>query len=173
MKKYFNSLPLIVLILLGTQLVAIAQPYSTAVGLRLGGHTRGVSVKKFVGGTTALEGIASIGRKSFMITGLFEKHTPFPSVDGFSWFFGGGAHVGFYDEGYYYFYSRTRSSKIDEDWTGWDNETGVGLDFIIGLEYKFQNAPVDIAVDLKPFVDFIRSEYFGYWDGALTLRFTL
>lgn len=173
MKKPIRSLLLLILISLVSQYAVLAQPYSTGVGLRLGGQTRGVSVKKFVGGTTALEGIASIGRKSFMITGLFEKHTPFPSVDGFSWFFGGGAHVGFYNEGYYYFYSRTRSSKFDDEWTGWDNETGVGLDFILGLEYKFQNAPVDIAVDLKPFVDFIRSEYFGYWDGALTIRFTL
>lgn len=173
MKQLIRSILLLILVSLVSQLAVQAQPYSTGVGLRLGGQTRGVSVKKFVGGTTALEGIASIGRKSFMITGLFEKHTPFPSVDGFSWFFGGGAHVGFYNEGYYYFYSRTRSSKFDDEWTGWDNETGVGLDFILGLEYKFQNAPVDIAVDLKPFVDFIRSEYFGYWDGALTVRFTL
>ena len=173
MKRQLVFLGLIFWALISHPTNTLAQAYSTGIGLRLGGLTQGVSVKKFVGGTTALEGIASIGRKSFMITGLFEKHTPFPSVDGFSWFFGGGAHVGFYDEGYYYFYSRTRASKFDENWGGWNTDIGVGLDFILGLEYKFQNAPVDIAVDLKPMVDFISREYFGYWDGAFTIRFTL
>lgn len=51
-----------------------------------------------------------------------------------------------------------------------DNTTLVGVDVILGLDYKFNNAPFNIGLDVKPFVDF----YDGttvLLDAALSLRF--
>jgi hypothetical protein len=161
----------ILLFLISTS--AFAQPYETGIGVRLGGITSGITVKHYTGSRTALEGIVSFGRHSFLITGLYEKHQQFPNAEGLSWFFGGGAHIGFFDENYgsgYYYYKYRGNKVIVFD----DSDSGLsfGADFIIGLDYKFKNAPVNLALDLKPFVDIVPG-FYGYWEGALTIRFTL
>jgi hypothetical protein len=38
------------------------------------------------------------------------------------------------------------------------------------MEYKFQNAPITVGLDIKPAFDFVDG-FPGYWDGALTARF--
>lgn len=150
-----------------------AQPYSTGIGLRLGGITSGITVKHFTGSNSALEGILSFGRHSLLLTGLYEKHTAFPKAEGLTWFFGGGAHIGFFERnyGYYEFYYRSHGNKIKYvDY--YDNRTSFGLDFIIGLDYKFKDAPVNLSLDVKPFFD-LSPGFYGYWEPALSIRFTL
>lgn len=153
---------------------ASAQQYATGIGLRLGGFNNGITVKHFVNSSGALEGIASFGRGSFRITGLYEKHTEFPTAKGLSWYFGGGAHVGFFTDEYGYaywrYYKRRGYVLVVDEYR--DNSVSIGADFILGLEYKFQKAPVNIGLDVKPFVDIVPG-VFGYWEGALSFRFTL
>src|SRR5437870_263426 len=81
-----------------------SQSYKTGIGLRLGGTAQGITVKHFINSDGALEGIVSFGWHSFLITGLYEKHQRFANAEGLSWFYGGGAHIGFYRYGYNYFY---------------------------------------------------------------------
>ena len=152
---------------------SIAQPYKTGIGIRLGGISQGITVKHFVNSNAALEGILSFGRHSVIITGLYEKHQPFPKADGLSWFYGGGLHVGFIsgDYSYYYFYYKSHKKVYVGDAFN-DSQSYVGADFILGMEYKFKDAPIALSLDLKPFVDFVPGVY-GYWEGALTFRFTL
>jgi len=149
-----------------------SQGYHNALGVRLGGLTTGITIKHFTTSTTALEGILGFSHRSFIVTGLFEKQKPIENAEGLSWFYGGGAHIGFFRYGgYYYYYGNGnphyRYYVLEEG----GSTAIVGLDFIIGLDYKFQNAPFDIGLDLKPFIDFQDGVY-GYWDGALSLRFT-
>jgi len=150
-----------------------AQPYSTGLGFRLGGISSGITVKHYTNSNTALEGILSFGRHAFLVTGLFEKHQPFPSAEGLSWYYGGGAHVGFFpnDYRYNYFYYKSHNNK-DKIYEHSDAGISLGADFIIGMDYKFQNAPVNLSLDVKPFIDLIPGVY-GYWEGALSVRFTL
>jgi hypothetical protein len=147
-----------------------AQSYHTGIGVRLGGLTSGLTVKHFVnpsGG--ALEGIASFGYRTFLITGLYEKHLPIQDAPGLMWYYGGGAHIGFFRYGGYYYVYRHGNSVYYVD--GPDGTSAVGgLDFILGLDYKFPNAPFNIGLDMKPFVDFHDGVY-GYFDGALSFRF--
>lgn len=166
---------LLLIALLFVTIGAKAQQYSTAIGLRLGGFNNGLTVKHFVNTSGALEGIASFGRQSFRITGLYEKHTAFPNAEGLSWYYGGGAHIGFFSNEYGYSYWRYYGKKgnyvfVSDPYR--DNSVAFGADFILGLEYKFQKAPVNIGLDIKPFVDFVPG-FFGYWEGALSVRFTL
>lgn len=139
-----------------------AQPYHTGLGLRFGGLTNGLTLKHFTGKTTALEGILSVGRENFIVTGLFEKHAPLDGSNQFNFFYGAGAHIGFFQDGGYYNYNRNRIYK---------SSTVVGLDGILGLDYKFKGAPINIGIDMKPFVDFFDGN-FVYFDGGLSLRYT-
>jgi hypothetical protein len=153
---------------------AEGQSYNTGIGVRLGGLTSGLTVKHFTNPSTALEGILGFGHRSFVITGLYEKHRDISSAPGLKWLYGLGAHVGFFRyDGYYY--------RVHYDHHGHDGyvyyveypgetATVAGIDFILGLDYKFNDAPFNVGLDIKPFFDFFDGPY-GYFDGALSIRF--
>src|SRR5215216_182221 len=88
------------------------QDYKTAIGVRLGGLTSGLTVKHFTNPSTALEGILSFGYRSFVITGLYEKHKDITSAPGLMWLYGIGAHVGFFRYGGYYYRVRYHDNGI-------------------------------------------------------------
>lgn len=160
LRKYLHtSLLMIFLILSGT---LSAQPYKTALGLRFGGLTSGVTIKHFTKSNTALEGILSIGQKSFLITGLYEIHTATSNNSPLNFLYGVGAHVGFFQDGGSYYYNDKRPYTAT---------TVLGIDGILGLDYKFNKAPVNITMDLKPFIDFFGGNYV-YLDGGISLRYT-
>jgi hypothetical protein len=141
-----------------------AQKYKTAIGFRVGGQTNGLTIRHFTDSKTALEGILSVGHNATLVTGLYEKFVPIRGAAGLNWFYGIGGHVGFFRENGYYFHNKKRVVYYD------NNSTVVGIDGIIGLDYKFRNAPVNIGIDLKPFMDFYGgATLFG--DGALNVRF--
>jgi hypothetical protein len=172
MKKIFTNAMLIALLMTGMN--AQAEEYSTAVGLRLGGYSQGITVKHFLNNNGALEGILSWGWRSFLVTGLYEWQKPIPNAAGLAWFVGGGLHLGFYQDGYDYYYYHYRHGNKVYSYYGYDPEerrTVIGADFIIGLEYKIPRAPITLGVDTKPFFDFAQGSYF-FWDGAFTARFT-
>ena len=168
-----KKITLLVLILISTAVKA--QDYTTGIGVRLGGITSGITVKHFVNSTGAIEGIASFGRHAFLITGLYEKHQSFPNAEGLSWFYGGGAHIGFFSGGYYYGdfrYYKYKGNKVIVYDDYYRSNIYLGADFILGLEYKFQGAPITLGLDLKPAVDIVPG-FYGYFEGAFTFRFTL
>jgi hypothetical protein len=151
MKRISITLPVILFIILVCQR-ASAQDYRLAAGVRLATSSptlsTGISVKYFATDKTALEGIVSWGNR-FGFGGLLEVHNKF-STPGLSWFFGGGAYVGFQD-----------------------GDTYLGPTGIVGLDYKFTNAPVNLSLDWKPELDIIPDINFVPDAFALTIRFTL
>jgi hypothetical protein len=153
---------IIILSFLITGTLVKAQSYQSAVGLRLGGLTNGLTVKHFVSNSSALEGILSIGNKAFVVTGLYEMHTPVDQSKLFAFYYGIGAHVGFFQDGGYYYYHN------DLIYT---HQSVVGIDGILGLEYKFKTVPLNVGMDFKPFIDFNdRSNI--YFDGGVSIRYT-
>lgn len=133
--------------------------YKTGIGARLG-FFNGISVKHFLNDRNALEGIVSFRWDGFVITGLYEWQKPFPDVRNLDWFIGVGAHIGFWGEGKYY-------------WEPYQSHTIIGADFIIGLEYTFEEVPISLSLDWKPAFNLIG--YDKWWgDGAaLTVRYTI
>ena len=170
--KNKSTLCLIIISLMMASLKSYSQPYATGIGFRLGGISSGITVKHYLNTNSALEGILSFGRHSMLITGLYEKHQPFPDADGLSWYYGGGAHLGFVNSnyGYYDFYYGSHGNH--SNFNDGDATFSLGGDFILGLDYKFENAPINLAIDVKPFIDIIPG-FYGYWEGAFTFRFTL
>lgn len=141
-------------LLLGISLViamsAAAQDYRFAVGVRLSNSTptlnNSVTGKYFITEQSAIEGLISFGSR-FGVGALLEIHKKF-QPQGFSWFYGGGAYVGF-----------------------GDNNTYVGPTGIIGLDYKFPSIPLNLSLDWKPELDIVPSIRFVPDAFALSARF--
>ena len=144
-----------------------AQPYKTGIGLR-GGWASGITVKHFTNSNTALEGILSTRFRGLLFTGLYEKQLDFGEVKGLDWFYGVGAHVGFY-QNRYYVYKYKRGLLVNEYP---NNFVNIGIDGIIGLEYTFEEIPVSLSADVKPFFDIVYPGP-GWWAGALSIRFLI
>jgi len=154
MKKILISLFLFTAILA----VSNAQDYNTGIGIR-GGLYNGITFKHFIGQKAALEGILDTKDKGFMITGLYELHANAFNTDRLNWYYGIGGHVGFWDG--------ANVSWADDN----DSYTVIGVDGILGLEYNFNEIPINISIDWKP--AFNLAGYSGFWgDGAgLSIRY--
>jgi hypothetical protein len=129
--------------------------YKTALGVKVwdGG---GISLKHFTG-KNAVEGIAYFWSHGFRLTGLYEIHGDIEGANGLKWYIGPGAHVGFYNNRYHY-----PSGSY----------TAIGIDGVLGLDYKFKGAPINLSLDWQPsfeFGDF--SGFNGSW-GGLGIRYT-
>ena len=134
-----------------------AQDYKTGLGLRVGTGT-GFTVKHFINNSGAIEGLLTTRWHGFDLTGLYEKHAMAFDTDRLQWYYGGGAHLGFYD-------------GDDVEWGIPGSTYSVfGIDGIIGLEYSFTEAPINLGLDLKPAIDLIG--YTGFWaEFGLSVRY--
>ncbi|MGQ8335652.1 hypothetical protein ACUNWD_03815 [Sunxiuqinia sp. A32] len=155
MKKLFITTLLFITIISYSN----AQEYNTGIGIR-GGFAQGLTVKHFIGESTALEGILSTRWGGFNITGLYEIHNPAFNVAGMYWYYGFGGHIGFWD------------GHQVHDWFDDDNTyTVIGIDGVLGLEYNIPGAPINLSLDWKPAMNIIG--HTGFWGdgGALSIRY--
>ena len=144
--------------------------YTTAIGLR-GGDLGGLTFKHFTRPDGALEVILGLGYRHpriFALTVLYEKHTPAFDVPGMRWYYGGGGHVTVVGSrsGYYrYPWGVRRYYEGDA--------LGLGIDGIVGLEYKIPPIPFAISFDLKPYIE-VLSPGGVFWslDPALGIKLT-
>jgi hypothetical protein len=129
-----------------------AQNYKTAIGVRLGPNTAAISggftIKHFINENTALEGIIGVNN-GLGICGLYEKHFNIEAVNNLQWFAGFGGYVAF------------NSSN-----------TFVGGAGIVGLDYKFEEIPLNISLDWKPELNIISKVNFESSGVGLSARFT-
>jgi len=144
-----------------------AQTYNNGIGLRFGwGY--GLTFKHFMNDKAALEGILnyrSYGSGTydysyFRISALYLIHNPISSVEGLQWYYGGGL--------------------MFQSWGGAFNDfqpgvstTNFGIMGALGLDYKFNGAPISITVDWLPTI--IIGGYlsgFGGEAGGLAIRYT-
>ncbi len=135
-----------------------AQDYKTSLGLRAG-LPYGLTAKHFLNKTNAVEGILAGSWGGFIITGLYENEHWTGQYPGLNWFWGGGGHVGFWDAG--------RNPNLDDTYTG----SVIGLDAILGLEYTFDEIPLNLSLDLLPTFNIIGYTGWGGINGALSIRY--
>ena len=154
MRKIFvKSILCAAALLVFSQQSSAQSGYTTALGVKVwdGG---GISLKHFVGGNNALEGIGYFWRQGARITGLYEIHGAINNAGGLQWYIGPGAHVGFYNDRY-------------------GNRNFIGIDGVLGLDYKFSGAPINVSIDWQPSFEFGDNRGFvGNW-GGLGIRYTL
>jgi hypothetical protein len=151
---------IILTLILAVSIVALssAQDYNTGVGLR-GGLSNGISLKHFVSSNAAVEGLLSTRWAGFDITGLYEIHNEAFEVDQLKWYYGGGAHIGFWNGD---------NATWGDAGTSY---TVIGIDGILGIEYSFTEAPINIGIDWKPAINL--TGYSGFWPdgGAISIRY--
>ena len=138
--------------------ISNAQDYKTGIGLR-GGFFNGLTIKHFMSQKSAFEGLLSTRWSGFEITGLYEIHNQAFNTERLNWYYGFGAHAGFYNG----------------DKTNWGTEVQdykvLGVDGILGLEYNFKEVPINIGIDWKPVFNLTGYKDFWYDEGALSIRY--
>jgi hypothetical protein len=141
-----------------------AQDYNTSIGFRLGWES-GITIKHFIASDAAIEGIVGTSYwGGIYLCGLYELHTNPIDVEGLSLYYGGGAHLRSWSNGGW--------GLGNPRWKGYSgNYLGIGVDGIIGLEYKIPDAPLNISLDIKPALDVIES-FWVHGGGALSIRYT-
>lgn len=125
--------------------------YSTAVGVKI--YPGSISVKKSIDGSKYVEGLAAFWNKGFRATALLEFHNDFNNAPGLRWYYGAGAHLGFYNSKNY------------------NGNTLIGIDGVLGLDYKIKGAPLNLSIDWQPSFEFGSGTGFEGW-GGLGIRYT-
>ncbi len=137
---------------------ALGSSYKTALGVKF--YPGSVTLKHFVKPDAALEGIGYFWNRGTRITGLYEFHFDISGAKGLKWYVGPGAHIGIYNTKYY------------------GGATYLGVDGVLGLDYKFNKAPINMSIDWQPSFEFgddskypNYNRFSGDW-GGLAIRYT-
>ena len=153
MRKLFLLAFSISIISITSQAQNTGSTYKTALGVKVwdGG---GISFKHFLNGSNnALELIGYFWNRGTRITGLYEIHGPINGATGLQWYIGPGAHVGFYN-------------------TKYGDGAYIGIDGVLGLDYKFKGAPINMSLDWQPSFEFGDNRGFVSSWGGLGIRYT-
>ena len=132
--------------------------YTTAIGVKV--YPGAISVKHFIS-QNAIEALGYVSSDGFRITGLYELHNRLGTLEGLKWYVGGGGHIGIWSDTWKNNYP-TREGGL-----------AIGVDGVLGLDYKIKNAPLNISFDWQPSFNVLGYSYFeGGW-GGLGIRYTL
>jgi hypothetical protein len=138
---------------------AFSQPYKQAIGLKYPGGTS-ITYKNFIANTKALEAQATFWSNGVRFSALYEfNFYTFEGVDGLGWFVGPGIHAGVWNDKY------ATSKNLT-------TRTDLGIDGIIGVDYKFKDIPLNFSVDWQPSIVIAGSTGFSPALGGVALRYT-
>ncbi|MBW6498282.1 MAG: hypothetical protein K0B09_07845 [Bacteroidales bacterium] len=134
-----------------------AQSYNTGIGLR-GGVYSGVTFKQFISSYDAFEIVGAFHYRGLFLAAMYQRHANAFDVPGLNWLYGGGVHIGFYDGRYH------------PVWEVAGNRTQLGVSGIVGLEYKIDEIPISIGIDLIPAIDIFESTRL-WMGGGIAVRY--
>ena len=106
--------------------------YKTAVGVKF--YPGAISLKHFISEDKCVEALAYFWRGN-RLSGLYEKYFVIPDFESVKWYVGAGGNISLYDKNYY------------------DGASFLGLDGVLGLDYKPQNLPLNFSLDWQPSFD--------------------
>jgi len=132
-------------------------PYKSAIGVKM--YPGALSFKHFTKNNKAIEAIGYVNLDGFSMSLLKEFHNPVKDVNQLAWYYGYGGHLGIWSDEWKRTNIGTGNSNI-----------AVGFDGIIGLEYKFSDAPFNASIDWQPSFSIIQS-YFKN-QGGISIRYT-
>lgn len=127
-----------------------AEAQNWGVGLRLG-WDNGLTLKKYMGANN-LDFHLSIHDGGFMTSGLYEWNQGLGN--GFTLYYGVGASIG-----------------------AWNNEKddvalGLGINGIVGVEWKIPSAPLALSLDWKPTFSLLPRTHFYFEEGlGLSIKY--
>ena len=136
---------------------AMGSSYRTALGVKF--YPGGITIKHFTQSDRALEGIAYFYNYGFRFTGLYEIHGDINGAEGLKWYVGPGAHIGAWNDDW------------DHKYPDRDGGLQIGIDGVLGLDYKIKGAPINLSLDIQPFFNIATYTYFDVW-GGFAVRYT-
>lgn len=146
---------------------------STAIGMRLGAGTMGtelgISLQQKLNTNNYLEGIVSMNKYDFRLTGLYQYHYPL-AIKGLTAFGGVGAHVGQTRTGGFLDVIDILNGNTPNFSGG--SGTFTGVDAIGGVMYKAKQMPINISLDVKPAYTFNNHPKKFEIGAGLTIRWT-
>lgn len=138
-----------------------AQGYKTALGVRLSSasamQNNSISIKHFLSDKMAIEGLFTFG-DPVAVGALFELHKPL-AASGLSYFYGAGGYMAFIKT-----YNPTNNKN--------ETDPNFGAQGIVGLDYKFNNIPLNLSLDWKPELNIVNDINFEPAAIGFTARFT-
>lgn len=134
-------------------------PYKKAIGIKL--NPGALSYRSFYTRNKAVEVMGFISIDGFQLTILNEKYTPFANAENLTWYIGYGGHFNLWSERY----------KLDNP--SKTAGVAVGVDGMLGLDYKLKNTPINLSVDIQPAFNFVGASYFDLGWGGIGIRYTL
>ena len=146
---------------IGSLNTVYAQDYKTALGVRLSSANayvnNSISIKHFISDKTAIEGLFSFG-DPVALGILVERHKPLSSA-GLQYFYGAGGYMSF---------GKTYNPNTLKN----ETDPNFGAQGVIGLDYKFNNIPLNISLDWKPELNIVSDINFEPAAIGFTARFT-
>ena len=132
--------------------------YKKAIGVKM--YPSAITYKQFNQQNKAVEILGYFTLDGFRATVLFEKYSPIADVDNLSWYIGYGGHLGLWSEEW------KKSNP--------NHSAGIalGVDGILGLDYKIKNAPLNLSIDWQPSFNFVGSSYFESGWAGIGVRYT-
>ncbi|MBC8986033.1 hypothetical protein H9X96_09610 [Pedobacter sp. N36a] len=158
MKKLLTIICLSVMATFAFQSTSNAQSYKNAIGGRFGA-ANGVTFKTTLGGNKMIDLIANFRSTDhtnyFRVTGLYEIYNPINNAAGLNWYYGIGGTVGSVK------YKPHNGSDLY-----------LAVDGVLGLDYKFADAPINLSLDWKPAIGLVPETDFDASGVGLSIRFT-
>jgi len=157
--KIFSAL-MVMLLFAG---ISQAQDYKSAIGGKLG-YGLIASYKTFLNESTAIDVFGGIRWGGIAAGAYYLKHKPISSVERLQWYWGFGGSFTTWDYGY----------------ANYDSYYELGISGVLGLDYSFDDLPLNLSVDWAPTVVVADSYDYpislgrfrgGY--GAFTVRYIL
>jgi hypothetical protein len=161
MKRLFTILCLTVLTSIALYSTADAQDYKNAIGGRFG-TANGITFKTSLGGNKMLDLIANFRSNNnysyFRLTGLYEINMPIAGAPGLGWYYGIGGTLG----------------SVKNKNFGFNDKSDlyVSADGVLGLDYKFADAPINLSLDWKPAIQLTPDTEFDGSGVAISIRYT-
>jgi hypothetical protein len=131
--------------------------YDQAIGLKFPGGLA-ATYKKMLKNNKAWEAQAMFWDKGARFVALYEFH--FYNLDAagrLAWYVGPGAHIGFY------------KNKFQESY---NSSADIGIDGVIGVDYKIKNIPINLSLDWQPSISLIGKSNTSPALGGLAVRYT-
>ncbi|MEN9697202.1 MAG: hypothetical protein RLZ56_623 [Bacteroidota bacterium] len=135
-----------------------AEPYKRAIGVKM--YPSAISYKQFIRSNKAYELLGYFTLDGFRATALYEKYMPIEGNEQLTWYVGYGGHLGLWND--------TWKLRNPNHPAG----IALGVDGIIGLDYKVKNAPLNLSVDWQPSFNFVGASYFESGWAGIGVRYT-
>jgi len=137
----------------------LSNKYKTSIGLKF--YPEAITIKHFYKNDRAIEGLVYFWSYGIRLTGLYEIHKNFRNPVGLKWYYGPGAHIGYWNQNW------------EDEYPDRSNRINVGVDGVIGLDYKINKVPINLSLDWQPSLNLIGYSYFESGWGGFSIRYTL